>query len=82
MALPRFLDDGRICLSKRSIVIAVPALARAYQTFNTGVFRLAFRGRLALTATYERVRTGAAETKWKPNGNIAASTDSAISVTT
>jgi hypothetical protein len=39
-----------------------------------------FWGTLRLTAAYERVRMGAAETKWKPNGNIASSNDSAINV--
>jgi len=39
-----------------------------------------FAGRLALAAAYERVRIGAAETKWKQNGNIAASSGWAITV--
>jgi hypothetical protein len=33
-----------------------------------------------LTAAYERVRIRAADARWKPNGNIAAATDSAITV--
>jgi len=37
-----------------------------------------FGGTLRLTATYGGVRIRTAETKWKPNGNIAAATDSAI----
>jgi hypothetical protein len=40
------------------------------------VLRSAYR----LAAAYQRVRIVAAEKKWKPNGNIAASTDSAITV--
>jgi hypothetical protein len=39
-----------------------------------------FGGTLRLNVGYERVRIGAAETKWKPNGNIAPSTASAIIV--
>jgi hypothetical protein len=39
-----------------------------------------FGGTLRLTAAYERVCIRAAGTKWKPNGDIAASTDSAITV--
>jgi hypothetical protein len=36
--------------------------------------QFAFSGaRSVLTAAYERVRIRAAETKWKPNGNIARS---------
>jgi hypothetical protein len=51
------------------------------QTFNTGTLWARVRSdapTLRLIAAYERVRIGAAETKWKPNGNIAAPTDSAI----
>ena len=37
-------------------------------------------GDLALTAAYERVRIGAAETKWKPNGNIACLCDVTVNL--
>ena len=47
---------------------------------NCGFLGSLFGGMLRLTAAYQRVRIGAAESKWKPNGNIAASIDSAINV--
>jgi hypothetical protein len=39
-----------------------------------------FGGALRLTAASERVRIGAAETKWKPNGNIAWLSDVGVNV--
>jgi hypothetical protein len=63
-------------LTLRSTVIK---FQRATTTDSSAAFGFAFRWTLRLTAAYERVRE-AAESKWKPNGNIAASTDSAITV--
>jgi hypothetical protein len=82
-AMTARLDTGPVASSYPG----TPSLERAAlpcrnQTFNTGSLWARFLGDDSrLTAVYERVCIGAADTKWKPNENIASSDDTLVNVT-